>query len=37
MSEEVLQIDEERRNGRQRRNGKIYLTKYRVLENSKER
>ena len=37
LSEEVLQIGEERRNGRQGRNGKIYLTKYRVLENNKER
>ena len=34
--EEPLQIAEERRGKKQERKGKIYLTEYRVLENSKE-
>ena len=40
MSEEVLQIAEERREvkgERQRRKGKVYPTECRVSENSKER
>ena len=37
LSEEVLQIGEERRNGRQGRNGKIYPIEYRIPENSEER
>ena len=37
LSEEALQIAEEKRNDKQRRKGKIYPTECRVAENSKER
>ena len=37
LSEEALQIAEEKRNDKQRRKGKIYPTECRVSENSKER
>jgi len=37
LSEEALQIAEKKRNEKQGRKGKIYPTKCRVPENSKER
>ena len=37
LSEEALQIAEEKRNDKQRRKGKIYTTACRVPKNSKER
>ena len=37
MSEEALQIAEERRSKKQRRKGKIHPTEWSVPENSKER
>ena len=37
MSEEVLQIAEERREAKSKGKGKIYPTECRVPENSKER
>ena len=37
MSEEALQIAEERRSEKQGRKGKVHPTKRRVPENSKER
>ena len=37
LSEDDLQVDEKRRNERQRRKGKIYPSEGRVSKNSKER
>ena len=37
LSEEALQLSEKRREAKDRRKGKIYLTEYRVPRKSKER